>query len=57
MPKWLRITEIIAAVIVGIGGAFLHYSRGATGLTALVPFLAIEAAWYAYCRKQGIPHA
>ena len=57
MPKWLRRTEIVLAVIAGLSGAMLGYSRGATGLAALVPFLGIEAAWYVYCRKQGIPHA
>jgi hypothetical protein len=57
MPTWLRRTEIAAAIVGGLSGAFLGYSKLVTILAVMLVFALIEAGWFAYRIQRGIPDA
>jgi hypothetical protein len=57
MPRWLRWTEVAVGIVVGISGAALGYTKPATMAGALISFAIIEAAWFVYRTRRGIPDA
>jgi hypothetical protein len=53
VPKWLRVTLYVLAGVMGVGGAALGFSKGATMLAILAVALAIEGANYLAQRGKG----
>jgi hypothetical protein len=53
MPKWLRITTILLAAVIGAGGAALGYSKPVTMLVVFAALFASEGVNFLIRRREG----